>query len=174
MNQAAPLYEIVKRHITDGIVSGNFSPGTKLPPENELVESLKVSRMTVTRALRELTWDGIIYRLQGVGSFVSDAGPNTLLSEVRDIQDIIAERGGTYACRLVSARSVPLDQNGAELFELEVGQTVFNLCLVNLEDSLPLQFEQRFVGEDFAPDLLSQDFEKRSLFKISAIHCSRL
>lgn len=165
MNEPAPLYEKVKRHITDGIVSGTYAPGTKLPSESELVRSLSVSRMTVSRALRELTRDGIIYRMQGVGSFVSEGGPSTSLAEVRDIRDLIAERGGTYACKVLSAQGVSLDQQGAELFGLERGQAVFSLSIVNLEDGVPLQYERRFVRKDFAPQLLDQDFEKESLFR---------
>lgn len=164
MNEAAPLYEIVKRHITDGIVSGAFLPGAKLPSENELVRALGVSRMTVNRALRELTRDGVIYRLQGVGSFVSKAGPNTSLSEVRDIRDIIADRGGAYSCRVLSKQTIPLDQTHTDLFVMEPGQPIANLVLVHFENDVPLQLEQRFVREDFAPDLLDQDFEAESLF----------
>ncbi len=165
MNEPAPLYEKVKRHITDGIVSGDFAPGTKLPSEAKLVESLAVSRMTVSRALRELMRDGIIYRMQGVGSFVSESGPSTSLSEVRDIKDIIAERGGTYSCRLICARSIPLDRHGAELFDLDEGGSVFNIRALHSEDGVPLQYEQRYVRKDFAPKLLDQDFQNQSLFK---------
>ena len=165
MNEPAPLYEKVKRHITDGIVSGTYTPGMKLPSERELVESLSASRMTVSRALNELTRDGIIYRMQGVGSFVSETGPNTSLAEVRDIRDIIAERGGTHACRVLGARSTALKRQDAELFGLETGQTAFNLSIINTEDGVPLQYERRFVRQDFAPKLLEQDFEEQSLFR---------
>ena len=165
MNEVAPLYEKVKRHITDGIASGEYAPGMKLPSESELVQSLAVSRMTVNRALRELTRDGIIFRMQGVGSFVSEGGANTSLSEVRDIRDIIAERGGTYSCTVLSADSVVLDRTHADLFELEPERSAFSLVLLHFEDAIPLQLERRFVREDFAPSLLEQDFGEQSLFK---------
>ena len=165
MDESTPLYEKIKRHITDGIVSGAYTPGMKLPSESMLVDSFSVSRMTVNRALRELTRDGMIYRVQGVGSFVSKARPNTSLAEVRDIRDIIAERGGVHSCRVLGARRMALEPRDAELFELEAGHTAFNLDILNSEDGLPLQYERRFVRRDFAPQLLKQNFEEQSLFR---------
>ena len=165
MSRVGPLYEKVKHHITDGIVSGRFQPGTRLPSESDLVRDLAVSRMTVNRALRELTRDGLIYRMQGVGSFVSEAGPSTSLAEVRDIRSIIAERGGTYGCRVLESGAKPLDQQNADLFNLEAGQQVFSLLLLHLEDGAPLQLETRYVCRDFAPELLEQDFSRCSLFE---------
>lgn len=165
MMEPLPLYEKVKRHITDGIARGAYAPGTRLPSENELVEKIGASRMTVSRALRELTRDGIIYRTRGVGSFVSEAGPNTSLSEVRDIIDIVAERGGVYSCRVLTAETVRLSAFRANLFGLEGGEAVSKLEIVHFEGDSPLQFERRYVREDFAPELLSENFETRSLFK---------
>ena len=49
------LYQQVKAHILEKIESGQWPPDTKIPSENQLVKTLKVSRMTVNRALRELS-----------------------------------------------------------------------------------------------------------------------
>lgn len=161
-----PLYETVKRHITDAIAAGRYGPGAKLPSESELVNALSVSRMTVNRALRELTRDGVIIRVQGVGSFVNQARPNPNLAEVRDIRDIIAARGGRHACRVLAADTALLDADQADLFEDAIGVPVFHLLLLHFEDDRPLQLERRLVRRDFAPDLLSHDFTQASLFEI--------
>ena len=57
-----PLYGKVKNVIKKMIISRKWLPEIKIPSENELVETLKVSRMTVNRALRELTAEGSIRR----------------------------------------------------------------------------------------------------------------
>ncbi|TIP32090.1 MAG: GntR family transcriptional regulator, partial [Mesorhizobium sp.] len=64
---ASPLYEKVKEYILTNIGTGKWSKDRKLPSENEFVAALGVSRMTVHRALRELTSAGFLIRLQGVG-----------------------------------------------------------------------------------------------------------
>ena len=50
----APQYLKVKTHLREGIASGRWRPGERLPSESELTDAFGVSRMTVNRALREL------------------------------------------------------------------------------------------------------------------------
>ena len=73
MSEAQPLYARVKEHIRDNIRSGAWGAGHRVPSENELVESFRISRMTANRALRELTAEGFLSRVPGVGTFVKEA-----------------------------------------------------------------------------------------------------
>jgi GntR family histidine utilization transcriptional repressor len=164
MTDPAPLYEQVKRHITDAIVAGEYLPGAKLPSESSLVASLDVSRMTVNRALRELKRDGVITRLQGVGSFVSRAGPTSSLVELRDIKDIIVEQGAAYTCKLLVAERNLAAKDISELLELEWDVPILHVTLLHYSNKEPMQLERRFVREDFAPKLLKQDLAKTSMF----------
>ena len=65
------------RQIVDGlkreISEGRLLPGTALPSFRRLAEDLLVSVITVKRAYEELERDRIIYRRQGLGTFVADA-----------------------------------------------------------------------------------------------------
>lgn len=165
MNNPAPLYERVKRHITDGILSGAFAPGARLPSENQLVSALSVSRMTVNRAFRELSRDGVITRVQGLGSFVSEPGSSTSLIEVHDIRETIAERAGVHSARLITATSLAADDRVAELLQVAPGEPVQHVLIVHSENGTPLQVECRYVRQDFAPGLLDLDFEAQSVFE---------
>ena len=78
-----PLYRKVKKVIKQRIVSGEWPPEDRIPSENDLVASLGVSRMTVHRALRELTTEGYLTRVQGVGTFVSPRKPVAGILEIR-------------------------------------------------------------------------------------------
>lgn len=64
-----PLYEQVADMLRTRIESGEYKPDERLPSENELCESFKVSHITVRRALLELRKDGRIYGRQGSGTF---------------------------------------------------------------------------------------------------------
>ncbi|RUY09009.1 GntR family transcriptional regulator, partial [Mesorhizobium sp. M7A.F.Ca.CA.004.12.1.1] len=93
---ASPLYEKVKDYILANIGTGRWGKDRKLPSENELVASLGVSRMTVHRALRELTSAGFLIRLQGVGTFIAPPRPQSTLIEINNIAAEIVERGNRH------------------------------------------------------------------------------
>ena len=66
-----PLYYQVRMAIQDDIAAGRLCPGDMLPSEKALCEQYKVSSITVRRALRDLVHAGLIYRENGVGTFVA-------------------------------------------------------------------------------------------------------
>lgn len=65
-----PKYEVIRQTLADGIVSGQYPPGDRLPSESALVKTFAASRPTVNRALRELQLAGLIERRAGSGSYV--------------------------------------------------------------------------------------------------------
>ena len=69
----APLYLQIIDSLKREISEGRLEAGTPLPSFRQLAEDLLVSVITVKRAYEELERDGIIYRRQGLGTFVSDA-----------------------------------------------------------------------------------------------------
>jgi GntR family transcriptional regulator of arabinose operon len=69
-SQSEPKYRQILRSLSDGIASGRYRPGDRLPSEAELVGLHRASRITVNRALRELQVAGLIERRVGSGSYV--------------------------------------------------------------------------------------------------------
>ncbi len=71
---AGPLYQQIVDGIKREISEGRLDPGQPLPSFRALAEQLLVSLITVKRAYEELERDSIIYRKQGLGTFVSEDG----------------------------------------------------------------------------------------------------
>jgi DNA-binding transcriptional regulator YhcF (GntR family) len=65
-------YRQIFQNLLNGINSGAYAPGQRLPSESELVKAHGTSRITVNRALRELQLGGFIDRRVGSGSFVRE------------------------------------------------------------------------------------------------------
>lgn len=68
----APKYIIIKNFIIDQIKSGELKTGDQVPSENELSKQFNVSRITANAAIKELSMEGIVERIQGKGTFVKD------------------------------------------------------------------------------------------------------
>lgn len=77
------------------IVTGELSPGSRLPPEREFAARLGVSRASVREALRELELKGMIDRRPGRGTIVADATRSlqtgSLLAVMSDMERTVSE-----------------------------------------------------------------------------------
>lgn len=67
------LYQQIIDGLTREVSEGRLPPGTPLPSFRGLAAELMVSVITVKRAYEELEREGIIYRRQGLGTFVARA-----------------------------------------------------------------------------------------------------
>lgn len=79
VDEDAPKYRQIYDRLRQGIVTGTYAAGTKLPSENELVQQFLASRPTVGRALAELASEGWIVRRAGSGTYVSDRAESKAL-----------------------------------------------------------------------------------------------
>jgi len=157
---AEPLYQQIKNTIQEKIRNGDWKSGQKLPSENELVDALGVSRMTINRALRELTQDGLINRVHGIGSFIADAPRHASLIELKDIAIEIDQSGKRHTSRVFSLGREKANAEIAIQMQLPVGSPVYSLNAVHCQDDIPIQLESRFVNPDLMPDFLQQDFAR--------------
>lgn len=69
-----PLYKQIVDGVKREISEGRLIPGQALPSFRVLAEDLLVSLITVKRAYEELEREGIVYRKQGLGTFVAEEG----------------------------------------------------------------------------------------------------
>jgi GntR family histidine utilization transcriptional repressor len=156
--QIVPHYERVKRLIGERIKAGTWRPGDRIASEADLVRALGVSRMTVNRALREMTLDGTLTRVQGVGTFVATQKPQAALFEVRNIAEEIAERGHQHEAEVLKLEALPAPEEIARTFAMRAGTRVFHSVLLHRENGLPVQIEDRYVDPRLVPGYLEQDF----------------
>jgi len=158
-----PLYQQVKDYITGKIDNGALKSGMKLESEAELVALLKTSRMTVNRALRELSAEGRIKRIQGKGTFVADKKPQSALLEIQSIAEEIRQRGGAYSCTVHRLQEEKATPSLAASMELSPYTPLFHSIIVHKDNSIPIQLGYRYVNPAIAPNYLQQDFTKQTV-----------
>ena len=77
-NRIVPLYHQVQQVIRHRIATRMYDPGLQIPSEHELGRELKVSRVTIREALRELVRENLLVKVQGKGTFVAPELPKVL------------------------------------------------------------------------------------------------
>ncbi len=159
-NGAAAPYAKVKQFLKDQLARGRWSPGTLMPSEADLVAQFRVSRMTANRALRELQHEGLVDRVQGVGTFAAQLYRVSSTLTIRDLHAEIVERGHRHHAEVHVARQERAAAALAQRLGLADGAPVFHTLIVHHENGVPLQHEDRYVNPACAPDYLSVDFTR--------------
>lgn len=70
MSKYSDIASAIKSEINNGV----YSDAGKLPTEYELVSRFGVSRQTIRQAITSLKAEGVVYQVQGSGTYVSKAG----------------------------------------------------------------------------------------------------
>lgn len=159
-SQEKPRYQQLKEMIISRIMSGELQSRDRVPSENELVDAMNVSRMTANRALRELNDEGYVDRVAGLGTFVVDPKATSHVLEVRNIADEIERRGHTHSAIVHKQERQRASREIREALQVVAGGDVFHVLVVHQENGVPIQLEDRYIQEEFAPDCLEQDFSK--------------
>lgn len=162
-NRPVPRYLQIKRLILHKINSQQWAPHFKIPSEKELSDMFNVSRMTVNRALRELTVQGALVRLQGVGTFVAENKMESALMSVRNIADEIkSHRNHQHRTEVILLERSFATAEQALIMNIKPRQLTFHSLLLHYDNDLPVQLEDRYVNSAAAPDYLSQDFVRQT------------
>ena len=93
-------YARVKQFLKEELARGRWLPGALMPSDAELVAQFGVSRMTVTRALRELQSEGLVDRVQGVGTFAAHLYRVSSTLTIRDLHEEIVSRGHRHEAQV--------------------------------------------------------------------------
>jgi GntR family transcriptional regulator, histidine utilization repressor len=152
------LYEQIKQHVVKEIDAGFLKPNDRVPSEAQLSGMFNASRMTANRALKELTEEGRIIRIQGVGTFVARPKPDAALLEIRSIAREIADWGGVHSCEVLLLAQEVVTADIGKKMDLAPGTAVFHSILVHRDRGVGVQYSERYIHPKVAPDYLAQDY----------------
>ncbi|MBA4177475.1 MAG: histidine utilization repressor [Leptothrix sp. (in: Bacteria)] len=157
---AGAPYARVKQHLLAGLAAGRWAPGALMPSEAELVARFGVSRMTVSRALRELQAEGLVQRTQGVGTFAAPLHRVSSTLTLHDLHDAIVARGHRHEAQVHLQRAESAAPALAAQLGIAPGAEVFHTLIVHFENGVALQSEDRYVSPAAAPGYLGADFTR--------------
>jgi GntR family transcriptional regulator len=162
-----PLYFQLKELLRQEIESGRWQPGQQIPPEMELCEAFGISRTVVRQALRELEYDGLLYREQGKGTFVAE--PKISESLVQDLtgfyEDMVA-RGLTPVTQVLRQEVQPADEKVAHYLQIQPGDEIVLIERVRSVGGEPFVLVVTHLPYHICPDLVNEDLTTQSLYAL--------
>ena len=153
----APQYELVSKHIGNAIVSGSLKANEKLPSERTLGELLELSRPVVRDVLCHLEADGLIYRSDRRGWFVS--APRLAYDPSKSIgfQEYAKAQGRTPFTKVVSVECLQANQHIAENLNVSTGHEVYLVKRMRGVDGRNILVEWLYANASLCPDLDKKD-----------------
>jgi len=158
LKEGIPRHAQISKWLRDQIETGEFKPDEKLPSENELAKKFDVSRVTIRRALQSLENEEIIYRCQGLGSFVSDERAPHSLVQLTDFNEDMAKAGLEASSIVKNISTVTAPEWLLDILEIEKETKVMKIDRQRLGDGDPIAFDSTWL-----PILYGQLLDEKSL-----------
>lgn len=137
-SNAKPLYMQIKEKIEHEINSGRLEPNHQIPSERELCEKYNVSRITVRQAIAEAEKDGLIYKIQGKGTFVKEPVINQGLDKLTSFSKTLFTKGLKGRSEIINIETIPVDFQLANILKCDMSGQIVNLKLLGLADDEPM------------------------------------
>lgn len=136
----SPLYRQLMLKLRRDIASGVYPVHSRIPSEQELCEAYQVSRVTVRKALAELTQEGLLIRHQGKGTFVGVPRICKDLKDVNSFHDACRMMGCEPGTRVIHAQLVHAEQEDHDKL-MENSEYVLEVLRLRTADGVPVMLE---------------------------------
>jgi DNA-binding GntR family transcriptional regulator len=155
-----PYHMHFRDHFASMIEAQTLAPGSKLPPERTLAEEFEISRVTVRQALIRMEAEGLIFREERRGWFVSppriryDPTANTSFTES------ITKQGRVAGTTVLSKQQVAASKWISNLLRCAVGVPIFIISRLRSVDGRAVMVEQIHVNAKRCPGLLDYPLDQ--------------
>lgn len=161
-----PIYLQLKEKLLDRIHTQEWKPGDCLPSERALCEEYALSRMTVRQAVSELEREGLVQRIQGKGTFVSQEKLTQPLLKLTSFSEDMRARGFLPSAQTLALERVPASKTVAAKLEVAPGAEVIMLKRLRLADGEPMAIETAYLDNEKCSPIYDQLAQNKSLYQL--------
>lgn len=162
-----PLHYQIKEILQEMIENEELKPGQSIPTERELCEFQGVSRMTVNKAIMSLVNEGLVYREQGKGTFVSIAKVNREISQLKSFTEQMQENGVVSKTKILSFKVIEATKKYRhELKMPEDENKIIEIKRLRFSDEQPVAIETAWLPYHLFKGMTRDIIENKSLYQI--------
>ena len=155
---AKTLYLQIKESIEEGIHSGKYPIGSKLPSENDLCKMFGVSRITIRKALDILENSGMIYSVHGKGTFVKTNQIDSDLKKISTFGETLKKMGYSGFTKIVKYEQ--RETNDFErLFHGDEWKRVSHLTLIGYSMDEPVVLYRSVIRYPYGDEMYRKALE---------------
>lgn len=170
-----PFYIQLKETIREKIEKGEWKPGDQIPGEAELGEMFDISRTVIRQALQELTYEGLINREKGRGTFVAKPKINeSLVQSLTGFHQDMSNRGMAPRSQVLKQELVPASPKIAGFLKLEPGTPVIEIQRLRFIANEPIVLVTTYLPYARCQNLIHADLSFQSLYDFIENECGIL
>ena len=155
-NSLKPLYIQLEAEIRKALNEKKYLPGDRLPSEEELCEQYQVSRITVRKAIQQLTDQHILEKHRGKGTFVSTQPKSVDLKDQAGFTNYLSALGHQSHHLLLKKELQPAEEFLCDALSLQANEPVCYVQRLIFEDDSPLALDEIYVSSLNYPDFLDR------------------
>jgi GntR family transcriptional regulator len=162
-----PYYIQLIEALKEKIDRGELKPGDQIPSEPELCEIYGISRTVVRQALKEMEYEGLIYRRKGKGTFVAEPKiSESLVQKLTGFYQDMVDRGHKPITQVLSHEVEPANAKVARHLGLEPGTRVFAIERLRFVEQVPIVLVTTYLPYELCPRLVDYDLSDKSLYEV--------
>ncbi|MFT6387227.1 MAG: GntR family transcriptional regulator [Cellvibrionaceae bacterium] len=166
-----PLFVHIKETIRKQILNGSYSVHDKLPSERELIESFKVSRITVRQALAELQREGLVFKINGTGTFVSKPKAALDVSKLRGFGEAMSSMGYESFARVLSIKEELAPNDITTKLNLSADSTTTKIQRLRYLNREPISLDITYFAPVLGKIIAAADLERRDILSVLENEC---
>ncbi len=161
--QPQSLYMQLADLIREQILDGTYTSGALLPSENDMLETYKVSRVTVRQALALLDQEGMVKRIQGKGTFVAVQAVEQNFLSLHDFSKELMAKGHVPSFEILSHEWKQATAEFRGLFELKEDSALLVIERLKNSDGSPIMLERVLLPKNRIPNFPLKDIRSKWL-----------
>jgi len=122
-----PIYRQIAYQVIGEIQSGGYQPGDRLPSENQLAAQYGVHRLTIRQALTFVVEQGLAFRHQGKGTFVTEPRLNYSINQGTNFSHTLLELGYLPSLKILKVQTIPATEPLADFLEISPGISLIEI-----------------------------------------------
>ncbi len=162
-----PLYHQIQLVLRERIEQGYYGRSGNLPSEQDLSREFDVSRITVSRAIRELVSQGLVQRRRGAGTRVIPQNiPGPISADIDDLIETLNEIGESTEVRVLEFGFVMPSPDVQSELQVGPNEIVQRAVRVRSSKGAPFSYLTSYIPGDIGKAFDESDLAVSSLMRL--------
>lgn len=159
------MYQRIYEYYKTQILEQTLKSGQKMPTEQEIGTAFNASRITVRHALQHLVNDGLIYKIQGKGTYVSGKKDSMQLNYLLGFTAEMKTIGKEPSTIVLGVKLTDPNEKVSKKLNLHDGQKIYVIERIRMADNVKVALEKVSIPFSLVPNIDKENLEK-SLYNV--------